>query len=232
MSHSEELRAKVRLAEPGLLEVSEQFWTHPQLADMFPEYLYMMHSIIRSSVSLINSAAEAAEERGAENLLCWKIAKYYRMHAVEETQHDEWLLDDLVSLGWDRAQTLGRLPSPVIGSLVGAQYYWALHVHPVALFGYLGVLEGNPASVEQLDVLRERGGLPEVGMRTMVKHAKLDPHHRDEMFAELDALPLNESQRELIALSAFHAIEHVTQAYEEILETSASSSIRRMAAGA
>ncbi len=64
MSHSEELRAKVRLAEPGLLEVSEHFWTHPQMADMFPEYLFMMHSIIRSSVSLINSAAESAEERG------------------------------------------------------------------------------------------------------------------------------------------------------------------------
>ena len=70
MSHSEELRAKVRLAEPGLLEVSEHFWTHPQMADMFPEYLFMMHSIIRSSVSLINSAAEVGGRARAPRICC------------------------------------------------------------------------------------------------------------------------------------------------------------------
>jgi len=51
----------------------------------------------------------------------------------------------------------------------------------------------------------------------MVKHARLDPHHRDEMFAQLDELPLNESQAELVALSAVQTIECLTEAIEEIL---------------
>ena len=179
----------------------------------------MMHSIIRSSVSLINAAADAARRRADTDAVCRKIADYYREHALEETHHDDWLLDDLLAIGGERASILGRLPSAEVASLVGAQYYWALHVHPVSLFGYLAVLEGNPSSLTQLEGIRRAHGLQAEGFRTMVKHARLDPHHRDEMFAQLDELPLTEAQAELVALSAFHAIEHLTLALEEILDS-------------
>ncbi len=219
LSHSKRLRAKIRLAEPCLLEISDQFWRHPQLALMFPEFLFMMHSIIRSSVSLINAAAESAERRAVSDPVSRKIAAYYTTHALEETHHDDWLLDDMVAMGADRSSILARLPSPAVASLVGAQYYWALHVHPVSLFGYLAVLEGNPSSLSQLERIRTTHGLPSNGMRTMVKHARLDPHHRDEMFAQLDELPLTENLSELMALSAFHTIEHLTQAIQDILDS-------------
>jgi hypothetical protein len=122
-------------------------------------------------------------------------------------------------MGADRSDVLARLPSPTIASLVGAQYYWALHVHPVSLFGYLAVLEGNPSSVKQLSKIRTKHGLPLEGMRTMVKHARLDPYHRDEIYAQLDELPLTENLSELVALSAFHTIEHIAQALQEILDS-------------
>jgi hypothetical protein len=218
LSYSKRLRAKIRLAEPCLLAVSDQFWTHAQLPKIFPEFLFMMHSIIRSSVSLINAAADAAQRRADRDAVCRKIADYYRTHAAEETHHDDWLLDDLVAIGGDRAKILARMPSSEVASLVGAQYYWALHVHPVSLFGYLAVLEGNPSSLRQLERIRSAHALPAQGFRTMVKHARLDPHHRDEMFAQLDELPMTAAQSELVALSAFHAIEHLTLALEEILD--------------
>lgn len=217
-SHSQALRTKIRLAEPCLLDVSDRFWRHPQLKDMFPEFLFLMHSIIRSSVSLLNAAAESAKRRSGSDPACRKISAYYRTHAVEETHHDDWLLEDLEVLGMKRSQILARLPSMTVASLVGAQYYWALHVHPVALFGYLAVLEGNPSSLQQLQEIRTNNSLPEEGLRTMVKHARLDPHHRDEMYAQLDALPLTESLSELVALSAFHTIDHVSQGVQEILD--------------
>jgi len=177
----------------------------------------MMHSIIRSSVSLLNAAADAAQSRADSDPVSRKIAEYYRTHAVEETHHDDWLLDDLVAIGEDRSKVLARMPSQEVAALVGAQYYWALHVHPVSLFGYLAVLEGNPSSLKQLSKIRAAYKLPAEGFRTMVKHARLDPHHRDEMFAQLDELPLNESQAELVALSAVQTIECLTEAIEEIL---------------
>jgi hypothetical protein len=218
-SHSKLLRVKIRLAEPSLLNVSDRFWTHPQLASMFPEFLFMMHSIIRSSVSLINAAAESAERRADTDPVSHKIAGYYRTHAREEMHHDDWLLDDLVAIGGERSEILARLPSPAVASLVGAQYYWALHVHPVSLFGYLAVLEGKPSSLKQLAAIRAKYGLPAEGLRTMVKHARLDPHHRDEIYAQLDELPLTENLGELIALSAFHTIEHLNVAVEEIMNS-------------
>jgi pyrroloquinoline quinone (PQQ) biosynthesis protein C len=217
-SNSQLLRTKIRLAEPCLLEVTDRFWTHPRLAQIFPEFLYMMHSIIRSSVSLINAAAESAERRANSDASCRVLAKYYRTHAREETHHDDWLLDDTVAIGADRNEILSRLPSPAVAELVGAQYYWALHIHPVALLGYLAILEGNPSSVKELDGIRKKHGLPAAGFRTMIKHAKLDPHHRDEIYAVLDQLVLTEKLAELVALSAFHTIDHIGQAVQEILD--------------
>jgi CRP-like cAMP-binding protein len=179
----------------------------------------MMHSVIRSSVSLLNAAADAAQSRAVSDSVSRKIADYYRTHAMEETHHDDWLLDDLVAIGEDRSEVLARMPSQEVAALVGAQYYWALHVHPVSLFGYLAVLEGNPSSLKQLSKIRAAYKLPAEGFRTMVKHARLDPHHRDEMFAQLDELPLNESQAELVALSAVQTIKYLTEAIEEILDS-------------
>ena len=91
--------------------------------------------------------------------------------------------------------------------------------HPVALFGYLAVLEGNPSSLKELSSIRTTHKLAPKGLRTLVKHARLDPHHRDEMFAQLDELPLTASQSELVALSAFHTIEHSALALGEILDS-------------
>lgn len=218
MNHSRALRTKIRLAEPCLLEVSDRFWRHPQLKEMFPEFLFLMHSIIRSSVSLLNAAAQSAECRAESDPICRKIAAYYKTHALEEMHHDDWLLEDMTAIGLERSEVLARLPSTTVASLVGAQYYWALHVHPVALFGYLAVLEGNPSSLKELRDVRTNNGLPEEGFRTMLTHARLDPHHRDEMYAQMDALPLTENLSELVALSAFHSMDHVSQALQGILD--------------
>jgi hypothetical protein len=218
-SHSKQLRVKIRLAEPRLLHVSNEFWTHPQLPQMFPEFLFMMHSIIRSSVSLINVAAESAQSRSQSDPVARKISAYYKTHALEEMHHDDWLLDDLVAIGAERSKVLERLPSQIVASLVGAHYYWALHAHPVSLFGYLAVLEGNPPSLEELGEICARHNLPADGFRTMIKHAKLDPYHRDEIYTQLDHLSLTENQSELVAVSAFHTIEHISLALEEIMET-------------
>ena len=233
-SQSKQLRTKIRLAEPRLLQVSDQFWRHPQLKEMFLEFLFMMHSVIRSSVGLINAAAESAEGRAETDPVCRKLTTYYRLHAREEMHHDDWLLEDLTAMGMERAQVLSRLPSPAVASLVGAQYYWALDVHPVSLLGYLAVLEGSPSSVKQLNEFRTKKGIPAEGLRTMVKHARLDPHHRDEIFAQIDELPLTENLAELMAHSAFHTIEHFSQAFEEILDANPKGRVtqrRAVAAG-
>ena len=68
-----------------------------------------------------------------------------------------------------------------MASLVGSQYYWIFHTHPVALLGYIAVLEGNPAPIEFLNEVVERTGLPRAAFGSMFKHAALDLQHRNDL---------------------------------------------------
>ena len=36
------------------------------------------------------------------------------------------------------------MPPPSVAGLVGSQYYWILHHHPVAFLGYVALMEGYP----------------------------------------------------------------------------------------
>jgi hypothetical protein len=110
------------------------------------------------------------------------------------------------------------MPSLHVAHLIGAHYYWVRHVHPVAMLGYLAVLEGNPPEVDQLADYQRRTGLPREAFRTLIKHGHLDQHHRDDLNDTLDALPLERRHHELISMSAFHTIDLVSLSLEEILD--------------
>ena len=119
------------------------------------------------------------------------LARYLEEHVDEELGHDETLLDDLELLGVDRASVLARMPSPAVAALVGSQYYWILHYHPVAFLGYVALMEGYPPTPELIDELIERTGFPRDAFRTYVEHAELDPGHRDHLDRTIDSLPLD-----------------------------------------
>jgi hypothetical protein len=219
-SHSEVLRAKIGLAYPRLSAVSGRFWSHPELAALYPEFLFTVHTMIRSSVPMMEEAAAAARHLAGEGRdpTAPLLAEYFERHAREEAGHDDWLLDDLEALGTARATVWGRIPSRHVAAMVGAYYYWVRHVHPVALLSYLAVLEGNPPVVEQLEVVQRSTGLPREAFRTLIKHAQLDPHHRDDLNDLIDRLPLTAEHHQLLALSAFHTIEQVSLVLQEVLD--------------
>ena len=76
-------------------------------------------------------------------------------------------------LGRPRSDVLARPPSPTVAALVGSQYYWIFHFHPVALLGYIAVLEGYPPSMAMIDQLEAGTGYPREAFRTMIAHAEL-----------------------------------------------------------
>lgn len=217
LPNSKLLRSKIGLAMPRLSAVADEFWGHPDLAEMYPEFLFVVHSMIRCSVPMMQAAEQRARRLAGEDPVAEPLADYYAKHAREEAGHDDWLLDDLEALGVDRRDVLRRVPSPTVAGLVGAYYYWIHHVHPVAFLAYLAVLEGNPPKVDELEEIQRRTGLPEEGFRTLIKHAHLDPHHRDDLNDLIDRLPLTAEHHALLALSAFHTIEQVSRALREVL---------------
>jgi hypothetical protein len=145
-------------------------------------------------------------------------ASYLESHIDEEKDHDAWLLDDINSLGISEAEVFQADPLNSVVSLLGPQYFWALNIHPVTVFGYLIVLEGYPPLSYQLEQIRIRTGLPTTAFRCLQAHADNDPHHIADLNRTLDTMPLTATQAKFITLSAFHTIDAVASVFEELLE--------------
>ena len=218
VSHSRRLRDKIRLVRGEMDAVAETLWTHPRLREIYPEFLFRNHSVIRSSVPLMKAAAEESEKLLGREPIAEGMLTYFRHHIPEETGHDEWVLDDLELLGFKRAEVLKRIPPPSAAALAGAQYYWIRHVHPVALLGFIAVLEGTPPNVEFFEATADRIGVPRKAFSNLLLHGKLDPTHRDDLDRTLDALPLTENHHALMGVSAFQTINLLTRVASEAVQ--------------
>jgi len=214
---SERLHRKIGLLLPAALDAGERLMSHPRVRELYPEYLFTSHCVIRASVPLMETGRDRASSLADNDPVSAELAPYLEQHIPEELDHDEWLLDDLEVLGRDRAAILARSPSPTVAALVGAQYYWIHHYHPVALLGYIALLEGYPPSPEMVDRLVASTEYPRNAFRTMLAHAELDPGHREELDALVDRLPVSDEQTAVIGLSAMSSVSLYTRALEEVI---------------
>ncbi|MCI0633642.1 MAG: iron-containing redox enzyme family protein [Actinobacteria bacterium] len=215
---SARLHRKIELAMPPLVAASKRFVSHPSIRDAYPEFLIAVHGIIRGSVPFMRSALERARGMSPDPVADG-LATYLERHIEEELGHDEWVLDDLGVLGLDPALVIARVPSPAVACMVGSQYYWALHYHPVAVLGYMAVLEGYPNRPELIERLRTRTGLPAAAFRTLEEHAELDPGHGEELDHLIDSLPLSRDQEEAVGLSAMSSVELMARCIDEVCDS-------------
>src|SRR5918994_2667394 len=111
VSESRRIRNKVELVLPTLLSAGKRMFQHPQIRELYPEYLFMSHCIIRASVPLMEAARDAARDRDGDRVASL-VADYLESHIEEERGHDQWLLEDLASLGVDPDEVARRPPSP------------------------------------------------------------------------------------------------------------------------
>jgi hypothetical protein len=217
VTESRLLRNKLELALPALLAAGRRLFRHPQVHQLYPEYLFVSHCIIRASVPLMDRARDVALALPTDAVAS-RVADYLAAHIDEERGHDDWLLDDLASIGVARDDVLARPPPPTVAALVGAQYYWIDHYHPVALLGYITLLEGYPPVAAEISDLRRRTGYGPDAFRTLSLHGELDPHHGAELDEVLDSLPVTDSQRTALGLSAISSVQHFTEAIEQVID--------------
>jgi hypothetical protein len=193
----------------------------PGLAALWPAYLVTEHEIIRATVPL----TVAARNRAASSAdpICASLVTYLDEHVGEEDGHDERLLEDLEALGVERETVARRMPSPTVAQLVGAQYYWIEHHHPIAFLGFVAVMEGFPPTPTLMRTLRMRTGLPEAAFRTYDEHGRLDPGHRDHLDETIDSLGVTPAHEEIIGLSALSTVALLPRTIDELLATQRSS---------
>jgi hypothetical protein len=218
LAESERLRGKIELVYPLLGAAARRLLTHPRIRDLYPEYLITSHCIIRASVPLMETALRRARAISNEDPVAAALAPYLDAHIDEERGHDEWLLEDLAVLGKDRSAVLRRLPSPTVASLVGSQYYWVFHYHPVALLGYMVLLEGYPPVRSQIEDLIALTGYRRAAFRTLIHHADLDPGHGDELNHTIDSLPLSQDHVGVLGLSAMTTVGLLARAIDEVVD--------------
>lgn len=218
-SHSQRLREKIELVAPSMHRAIHQFWTHARLPEIFPEFLFTTYCVGRSTVPLLESAYTVANARRDVDTVAGCVADYCAVHIPEERHHDEGVLDDLAVLGVSRDSVARRIPSPTMAAIIGAQYYWILNVHPIALLGYLEVLEGEPPVAEFLEDVIRRTGLPRAAFRTYFQHADVDRKHRDDLHEDLDRMPLAKEHENILAISAFQTVGLVGRIFGELAGT-------------
>ncbi len=217
-AESEHLRRKIGLFTSELSRSGRRFVDHPHVRELYPEYLVHMHWIVRASVPLMEAARTRGEEIGIGDPTAVAVAGYFEKHIEEELRHEDWLLEDLEALGVERATVLDRVPSPAVAGVVGAQYYWIFHYHPVALLGYTALLEGYPPGPEDVDLLMAKTGYGPDAFRTMRGHAELDPGHAEELFDTIDALALTEGQSAVLGLSAMSTAHGLARVLDELVD--------------
>jgi hypothetical protein len=213
---SARIRAKLDLAYPVFGAYAQCIWSSPSVRQLYPVYLRTMHMVVRSAVPLMQAAVEQARARGPLDPLCGELINYYTRHMEEESGHDAWLLEDLLAIGTDPGEALDRIPSPRVAAMVGAQYYWLRHYHPVSLLGHITAIESYHPPVGFSQRLAELTGYPKAAFRAISRHEVLDVHHRRELLELLDRLPLEVQQEKMISLSGLHTLQSGIDVLAEI----------------
>lgn len=218
-SPSQLLALKLRLASGSVRASTLRFWEHPNLREIFPRFMLDLYTVMRSSVPLMEAAGVRARQLAGHDPVAAMLVPYLAHHQAEELPHAEWHLDDLEVLGMDREEVAARPPSPRVANLIGAQYAWIFHAHPVALLGYMIQLEGNPPTRQHLEEIQVRTGYPADAFRCMLVHAENDPHHQADLNELLDSMPLTPAQNSLIAMSALHAAESIAALLDHLVDS-------------
>jgi hypothetical protein len=92
-----------------------------------------------------------------------------------------------------------------ISELVGSQYYWIYHWHPVCLLGYISAFEEQPPRKNAINQLQKMTGYPETSFRTLAEHSDLDLRHRDDLNEMLESLPLRSEHEKWITSNAIYS---------------------------
>ena len=100
--------------------------------------------------------------------------------------------------------------------VVGSQYYWIHHYHPVAMLGYIAVMEGNPPKTEFIEDVARRNRLPLEAFSSFLLHAKIDLKHRADLDSLLDELPISPEQHAVVGLSALQTINYLAAVLTDI----------------
>ena len=76
-----------------------------------------------------------------------ELGKYLMQHACEECGHNDWAKEDLLKQEMSLAQIDDARGVPACDAMIGYEYYLAAFANPVAIFGWMYILEAVGADL-------------------------------------------------------------------------------------
>lgn len=175
MSFHDELLAQTQDARAGLISVPIiQSALGGQIARAdYIAFLGQAYHHVRHTVPLLMACGARLPAR-----LEWlrtAIGEYIE----EEMGHQEWILDDLVACGADRATCAASEPSLATELMVSYAYDTIARGNPVGFFGMVLVLEGTSVALatRAANTIQTSLGLPRNAFSYLLSHGDLDVEH-------------------------------------------------------
>lgn len=137
-------------------------------------YLTQAFHHVRHTVPLMQEAKAQLAERGKQTLVD-ALDEYI----LEETGHEDWILDDIREAGGDAAAVVMANPSLATKAMVDHAYQTIRNGNPAAFFGMVFVLEGASVAMASngAAAVQRRLGLPKTAFRYLYSHGSLDQDH-------------------------------------------------------
>jgi len=131
----------------------------------------------------------------------------------EEMGHEEWILDDIVACGGDRAQAANSQPSPATEMMVAYAYDTIARGNPLGFFGMVHVLEGTSVSLALMaaDAIQSALALPNSAFSYLRSHGTLDLEHTDHFEALMGQIERTEDQAAIV-----HAAQMFYRLYGDV----------------
>lgn len=196
----------------------DEFRNHPRFAEMCTEFILMNQHVAKATVPMMQEVIRCANEI-PNDPVCTPLIKYMNQHIAEETDHDEWYVNDLEVLGMSRADVYNRIPTPNTAAMIGSQYYWIKHYHPIAFLGYMGSVETYPSPESCVKNMISDSGLPAKGFDTLLMHAQIDQHHGRDIINLINSLPLTEKHIKIIEMAAFQTFRYTALMVDDICKS-------------
>lgn len=221
----EKFQIKMYLAACELSAVVRELMACPDPREVYKKYMTALYSIIKSTENILQVAIEETERRlKAGDASCAELLEYFIKHKKEEVEHDQWLLEDLVSLGVSAEEVVSLRPSAETAALVGSQYYWMYHYHPALLLGYLAIFESYPMGIEQINEWQRLTGYPDSAFRTLRLHTELDPYHAIDLNVIIGTFAMRNEIIDPITTSMFTSCGYVGRVFSALIEDSRAKS--------
>jgi long-chain acyl-CoA synthetase len=196
----------------------EQLFAAPAIATCLqgqvtlPTYLAFLGEAfhhVRHTTPLLMALGSRLPER-----LEW-LRKPVAEYIEEEIGHEEWILDDIVAAGGDRATVRASQPQLAAEVMVAYAYDLVQRRNPVGFFGMVFVLEGTSVALalHAADLIQNALQLPDTAFSYLRSHGTLDQEHTRHL-AELVNRMEPEDQAEVL-----HCARVIYKLYGDIFRT-------------